>query len=967
MGTSKAKTPVMRQYLDWKSQYPDAVLMFRLGDFYEMFYEDAIVVSRALDLTLTSRDKNKENPVPMCGVPYHTLDSYLAKLVEQGHKVAVCDQMEDAKQAKGIVKRAVTRVVTPGVNLDMDHLEARRPNYLLAVRPVPSDESDRNATAHSKAASFGDQNEAERQDNRLALAFADVSTGEFRLTVLDGFEDLEGELARLAPKQIVVPRGAWTDKDRDASSGEPAPERRDSPGQWSQHNAAKISNLLSHAAPMVEEVEDEFLSDSDRRRELAALTGQTSDALDHLPRQALGAALMVARYIRHTIPAASMPPLRLVPYVRSDYMALDEATFANLEIFATLMEGGRAGSLLKAIDQTVTPMGGRALRRALAYPLQDLTEIRSRHDAVEILLEAGPRRTDLRKHLKHIADMERLARRIGHGVATPRDLAALRRSLELIPDLARLLQDLLPPGEKKLGRDQSLLDLGQDILQDIADQIGQAMVDEPPTSLKDGGVIRPGYDVKLDSLVALSQGGKDSILAIEERERTRTGIASLKIKYNKVFGYYIEVTRTNLAQVPDDYTRKQTLVNAERFTTPELAEHETRVLEAEEKRLLLEQTLFDALRNDLSAHVQRISNLAAKVATVDLLAGFAEQAALDDYVRPNMSEDPVLDIRDGRHPVVEQYLDPGSFVPNDTSLDAGGQQLLIVTGPNMAGKSTIIRQVALIALLAHTGSFVPARSATIGIMDRIFTRVGASDNLARGESTFMVEMKETAKILRYATKRSLVILDEIGRGTSTFDGMSLAWAVAEYLHDAIGARTMFATHYHELCALADVRARVRNYTVLVREWKHDVVFLHKLAPGGVNRSYGIQVARLAGVPAPVIARAEAILKKLEKSQGPVDRTAQLSLFADVPPALSKKKGPSARMTPGQASSSNPQASSSNNEDAPSRTHGTDVTSLKIFRTLEAIDPDALTPRQAIDTLYRLKAMLKKPDEDHEDG
>ncbi len=882
----------MRQYLEWKSRYPDAILMFRLGDFYEMFYEDAVLVAQELDLTLTTRDKGKENPVPMCGVPHHTLETYVARLVELGHKVAICDQMESPAQAKGIVRREVTRVVTPGVILDLDHLDARRPNYLAALWP---------------------------EADGVGLALADVSTGELRVTAAADMEALEAELARTGPREILVPEERADGleaclPDRAVVQRVPAPSEDPGP----------VRQLLT---------EPESVS---------GLSGRQ-----------LRAVAMIAEYVRSTLPSGALPPLRLVSFGQTDYMVLDEATLAHLEVFSALMTGKREGSLLAAVDRTVTPMGGRALRQALAYPLQDLREIGRRQDAVQQLLEAGALRAQLRSLLKKMGDLERLARRLGHRVAGPRDLAALRRSLELLPDLARLLGQVAPDRVRALGLDLSLLDLGEDLLEDLAARLGEALVDEPPATLKDGGVFRPGYDEELDRLVDLSRGGKDRILAIEERERARTGIASLKVKYNKVFGYYIEVTKANLSQVPGDYTRKQTLANAERFVTPELAELEALVLEAEEKRKQREQELFSALVEELAGHTNRIAAAARRVALVDLLASFAEQAASHDYCRPELVAEPVFEMEEGRHPVVEQFLPHGSFVPNDVHLDARTEQLLVVTGPNMAGKSTIIRQVALITLLAHTGSYVPARRAVVGLTDRIFTRVGASDNLARGESTFMVEMRETARILRQATARSLVILDEIGRGTSTFDGMARAWAVAEYLHDRVRARTLFATHYHELCGLAEFKPRVRNYAVTVKEWQDDIVFLHKLVPGAANRSYGIQVAKLAGLPEAVIRRAVRILNLLERSRKPMGQSAQLDLFELLAArragggshgAGASRPGAEAPPPPGDASG----------QELPDGVR-------RLVERLRSVRPDDVTPRQAHELLYELRALVEKWD------
>jgi len=869
----------MRQYLDVKEQYPDAFVFFRLGDFYEMFFEDAVEGARLLDLTLTTRDKGREDAVPMCGVPHHAVQGYIAKLLALGRKVVMCEQMEDPRLAKGLVKRAVTRIITPGVVLDEEQLDAKSPSYLAAVALLPK-------------GCFG-------------LAFLDVTTGEFRATEIQGEDALADELARVEPKEVLLPSGADEKVRRLCGS----------------FRACCVSDVAppGHAA--------------EERAFVAKTLGVPAEDLPS-ETAAILAAAMALRYALATQPMGSLPVVRLVPYKSGDHLVIDDSSRANLEIFATLMTREKRGSLLGVLDQTLTPMGGRMLRRWLAFPLLDVVSIRRRQDAVEFLVEHASLRQRLRDVLRGIADLERLAGRARLGVATPRDLVSLRRSLERLPDLVDTLRSepgaLLDPPE--------LLDLGSDDLGDVAGMIGRAIVDDPPTAVKDGGVIRRGYSAELDELVAIREGGQEAILAIEARERERTGIASLKVKYNRVFGYFIEVTRANLKAVPPDYVRKQTLVGGERFVTPELQEYEQKVLHAEERQVELEARLFEELRREVASAAPRIAKAAARIARLDTLAALAEVAHRHGYVRPLVDDSEVIELEDSRHPVVELLAAPGGFVPNDIRLDPKSEQILVVTGPNMSGKSTILRQVALIALMAQAGSFVPARSAHLGVVDRIFTRVGAADNLARGESTFMVEMRETANILRHATRRSLVVLDEIGRGTSTYDGVSIAWAVAEYLHDVVGAKTLFATHYHELCALEHFRQRVRNVNVAVREWRGEVVFLRRLVPGGTNRSYGIQVAKIAGLPGKVVDRAQEILSRLEQEKpGPGGTSGQLDLFA----ALGEHTVPVARKS--QA--------------------GRDDTHSEALRELEEwilrIDPNTMTPIEALTTLAAMRARFTR--------
>ncbi len=891
-------TPVMRQFLAAKAEHPDAILFFRLGDFYEMFFEDAVLASQALDLVLTTRDKNKPNPVPMCGVPHHAMRGYVARLVEQGHKVAICEQVEDPRKVKGIVKREVTEVVTPGVILDTTQLRAKEPNFLLALCGG-----------------------AEGDEPAVGLAYLDASTGEFLATELASGEALSDELARIRPSQVLLP------------PGEEAPLLGE---------VTALAQLPTETAP------EGTFSEPEADGELLRQAAEADWAwLDSAPR-ARRACAAVVRYLQAIFPRRGLPPFRIVAYSPGAYQVLDEATIANLEIFETLMERRRKGSLLGVMDHTVTPMGGRLLHRSLAFPLCRLEEIHRRQEAVEYLMDHAQTRSRLRELLRGLYDLERLNRRVVCMLATPRDLGQLMHSLLALPELVGLLE---ASADGVLEELPELLRPPEDLLADLARRLAATLVDDPPVGHREGGIIRPGFSVELDELVATSSGGKEQILAMERRERERTGISKLRIKYNKVFGYTIEVSRAKASEVPDDYVRKQTLVNVERFITPELSEHEAKVLGAEERRVDLEERLFLELREEVSLAEERIGRLAERLAHIDLLTGFAEVSARHDYCRPLVDEGDRLVIREGRHPVVERIVDHGRFVPNSVSLSTEDEQLVIVTGPNMAGKSTIIRQVALITLMAHTGCFVPARSAQVGLVDRIFTRVGASDNLARGQSTFMVEMRETAHILRNATRRSLIVLDEIGRGTSTYDGVSIAWAVGEYLHDRIRAKTLFATHFHELCGLADVKPRVRNRSVAVREHQGEVVFLHKLERGGSSRSHGIGVGKLAGLPHEVVERARQILGHLERggSGGLADGAGlplmapQLSLFGELAPLAHGSEAPVAE---------------------PSRELTAELaTHRELLARLRSIDPDDLTPRQAQQVIYELLASLEPDRED----
>jgi DNA mismatch repair protein MutS len=867
----------MRQYLDVKDKHPDALVLFRLGDFYEMFFEDAVLGSRLLDLTLTTRDKGKEDAVPMCGVPHHAARGYIAKLTELGHRVVMVEQVEDPRLAKGLVKREVARIITPGVVLDDEVLEPKLPRYLAAL--VTEDKQ------------------------RFGLAYLDATTGELRATSL-ALGELIDELVRVAPREILV------ETKQLAEGSALAPIRKRYRTAW---NAAPVpalvdakhvlSGLMGEGVGVGVSVgvgdsgsasgSDHGARRASRSSPRAADLGSPTPTLTPTPTHsapeiadaAIRAAATVLSYARATQPGGTICVTRLITYDASDAVVLDEAAIANLELVETLIGKKTEGSLLDIIDQTVTAPGARLLRRWLLYPLIDVAQIRRRQDAVAWLVDRPALTEQLRRALSRIADLERLAGKATLGVATPRDLGRLRDALAQLPDLVALIAS----GATKLDPVPPVLSLRAALAPELAAmaaRLSSAIVDDPPPLLKDGGAIRTGYDATVDECRGLADGGKTQILAIEEREQRTSGIASLRIRYNRVFGYYIEITKSHLAKVPAHYARKQTIASGERFVTPELAELEKKVVAAEETLAVREAELFRVEVQAVAAIAAAISAAGAALAVADACGSLAEVAARRSYCRPTVDDTAVLEITDGRHPVIEAMLAEGAFVPNDCRLDPGAEQLVLITGPNMAGKSTYMRQVAQIALLAQIGSFVPAKAATIGICDRVFTRVGAADNLSRGDSTFMVEMRETATILAKATRRSLIVLDEVGRGTSTFDGVSIAWAVAEHLHDAIGARTLFATHYHELVALADSRARVRNVSVAVREHKQEIVFLRRVVPGGANKSYGIDVARLAGLPKTVIGRARDIMSKLESGQEMrgLGSSAQLSLLPQTAPS-----------------------------------------------------------------------------------
>jgi DNA mismatch repair protein MutS len=802
----------MRQYLDAKRQHPLALVMFRMGDFYEMFYEDALVAARALDLTLTSRSKDATGAaVPMCGVPFHAADGYITRLVRQGHRVAICEQIEDPKKAKGVVKRAVVRVVTPGTLADASYLDAREPSFLLAITGLDG---------------------ASGKDQRLGVALLDLTTGEFQVAEYAGPEArvaLNDEIAVLRPREIVVAAGT------DVAAAFPAVRE-------AGIAVTPVDGWTFDPARGTQTLCDQL--------QVAGLQGF---GLDHRP-AAVGAGGALVTYLRDTQKADLVHVRSVRLRETADRLIIDPTTLQHLEVIAS-SQGGRTGSLLDEIDRTVTPMGGRLLRAWLIAPLVSLDRIRERLDAVEELAFRAADRGKVRDTLKAVLDLERLL-----STASPRDLVALARSLAAIPRARLLLGECLAPLITRLVA-------ALDDLTETRGAIDQTLADEPPLLARDGDVIRDGVDADLDELRRISRSGKQVIAELETAERARTGIQSLKVRFNRVFGYYIEISKANLHAVPDDYIRKQTIAGGERFVTPALKDYEEKVLGADERAIERELALFEALRQAVSAQSARVLETARAVAALDVLAALAETAALGNYTKPHVHEGDELSAIDVRHPVVER-LAGGTFVPNDVALNGSTQQLVVLTGPNMGGKSTYLRQVALLSLLAQCGSFVPARDAKLGIVDRIYARVGASDNIARGQSTFMVEMQETALILNGATSKSLVVLDEVGRGTATFDGLSIAWAVAEHLATNQRARpkTLFATHYHELTDLADGVPGVVNAHVAVQEWKDDIVFLHKIKPGRSDRSYGIHVARLAGLPAGVLTRAKEILAALERDE-----------------------------------------------------------------------------------------------------
>jgi len=816
---------MIKQYLQIKSQYPGCILFFRMGDFYEMFFEDAQIGSKELGIALTSRDKGQKDSVPLCGIPYFAADTYISKLLQKGYKVALCDQVEDPKLAKGIVKREVVRVFTPGLAMDAIHLGTGENNYLMGFC--------------AEGEVFG-------------LAFFDISTGELKTCQISGFEPFLNEALRNEPKEILTFR---------KFQEHPCFERFKNSFENGLINFLDESRYDSQHP--VSQIQDPLIL---QRAPLASLATE-----------------MVLHYAEESQKKPLFPLQPISFYQVQDFLVIDEVTKRNLELTQSLFEQGKKGSLFWVLDETMTAMGSRKLKQWLNYPLMDIREIEHRLEGVSELKEKKIERKQLKESLKEIQDIERLTSRIYLGHANARDLIGLKISLRNLPVLKTNLQPFDASIIRAFASEMENFD-------DLYQLLESSIVDNPSLTIKEGGIIKPNYDKELDELRKIGKEGKRWILQLEAEEKKRTGISSLKVRYNQVFGYYIEVTKTNLHLVPENYMRKQTLVNAERFITPELKEFEAKVLGAEEAICQLEYRLFEDIRKRVSDETSRLQKTASAITVIDILTSMAEIADRYRYVRPMIDDEDEIIIREGRHPILERMNLSERFVPNDTRLNTREHQILIITGPNMAGKSTYLRQVALIVLMAQMGSFVPADEARIGVVDRVFTRIGALDNIMRGQSTFMVEMTETARILNQATSRSLVILDEIGRGTSTFDGLSIAWAVAEYLHDhpLLNPKTLFATHYHELTELALTKEGVKNYNVAVKEWAGEIIFLRKIVEGGTNRSYGIQVARLAGLPIKTIDRAKEILFNLEKGEldamgMPKIATTKISVSKPKPP------------------------------------------------------------------------------------
>ena len=791
-------TPMMQQYVETKEQYKDCILLYRLGDFYEMFFDDAITASKELEITLTGKDCGLKERAPMCGIPYHSIQNYLSKLITNGHKVAICEQMEDPALAKCLVKRDVIRVITPGTVIESNILEEKKNNYIASIYKVGI---------------------------HYGLAYSDVSTGEFCTTeIVEGnnFAKLMNELVRFTPAEIVV------NPEMFAST--------------SEINTIQ-EKFKTYITTSIDEIENIDIHGFDK--------------LEKKP-FAKEATKLLLTYIRETQKVDMKHISNIEYYSAEKYMALDMIARRNLEITETIRDRNKKGSLLWVLDKTSTSMGGRLLRRWLEKPLMDVKEIEGRLGSVEELKGSAMRRGNIAEVLDSVYDIERLTGKISYGTVNAKDMVALKNSLQQLPDLKNILADFKSELLKNLYEEL-------DTLEDVAKLIDDAIVDDPPVSVKEGGIIKIDYDEEVKKLRTASTEGKNWVIALEAREREATGIKNLKVGFNKVFGYYIEVSKSFVNQVPDRFIRKQTLTTGERYITDELKEIESTILGAQDKVVNLEYEIFTKIRDEISNHIVRLQKSSNVVATVDTLNSLAEVADKYNYVKPEVNEEDVIELKEGRHPVVERLIPSGSFVPNDTLLNEGEDRVNIITGPNMAGKSTYMRQVALITLMAQIGSFVPADYAKIGITDRIFTRVGASDDLASGQSTFMVEMNEVANIISNATKRSLLILDEIGRGTSTFDGLSIAWAVVEHIAKKIGARTLFATHYHELTELEDKIDGVKNYCIAVKEKGEDVIFLRKIIRGGADESYGVHVAKLAGIPNNVTVRANEILKTLKEN------------------------------------------------------------------------------------------------------
>ena len=876
-------SPMMQHYMETKKEYPDCILFYRLGDFYEMFFDDALTVSKELEITLTGKDCGLSERAPMCGVPFHAVDSYLYRLVQKGYKVAIAEQMEDPKQAKGLVKREVIRVVTPGTITSSQVLDETKNNYLMGIVYM---------------------------DGIYGISTADISTGDFMVTEVDSDRELFDEINKFSPSEIICNNAFYM-------------------------SGVDMDGLKNRYQVVISSLDSRFFGEESCRRilmehfKVGALVGLG------LEDYATGiiAAGAVMQYIYETQKSTLEHITTVTPYSTGQYMVIDTSTRRNLELVETMREKQKRGTLLWVLDKTKTAMGARLLRACIEQPLIHRDEIIRRQNAVEELNMNYISREEICEYLNPIYDLERLIGRISYKTANPRDLIAFRSSLEMLPYIKRILGEFNSELLAELGREL-------DPLQDIFQLIGDAIVEEPPITVREGGIIKDGYNQEADKLRHAKTEGKNWLAELEAKEKEKTGIKTLKVKFNKVFGYYFEVTNSFKDQVPDYYIRKQTLTNAERFTTDELKQLEDIIMGAEEKLVSLEYDLFCEVRDKIGAEVIRIQKTAKSIAGIDVFCSLSVVATRRNYVKPSINDKGVIQIKNGRHPVVEQMMRDDMFVANDTFLDNGKNRLSVITGPNMAGKSTYMRQVALIVLMAQLGSFVPAQEADIGICDRIFTRVGASDDLASGQSTFMVEMTEVANILRNATRNSLLVLDEIGRGTSTFDGLSIAWAVIEHISNSklLGAKTLFATHYHELTELEGTIAGVKNYCIAVKEQGDDIVFLRKIVRGGADKSYGIQVAKLAGVPDSVIARAKEIAEELSDA----DITARAKEIAEISSNITQHK---AVPKPDEV-------------DLQQLSFFDTVKDDDIIRELDSLELSTMTPLDAMNTLYRLQTKLK---------
>ena len=875
-------TPMMQQYMETKKQYPDCILFYRLGDFYEMFFEDALTASRELEITLTGKNCGQEERAPMCGVPYHAVEGYLSRLVSKGYKVAICEQMEDPKLAKGLVKREVVRIVTPGTNLNIQALEENKNNYIMCI------------------AYFA---------GKTGISVADVTTGDYYMTEVEDNRKLLDEVMKYAPSEIIC-------NDAFLVSG------------------MELDDLKERLGIAIYSLEPHYFDDDLCRKCLMKHFGVNSLSglgVEEFPNGVIAAgSLLSYLYDTQKIPLSHFTHIE--PYLVNRYMLLDSSTRRNLELTETLREKQKRGSLLWVLDKTRTAMGARMLRSFLEQPLIHKNEMEERLDAVEAFCSNPVARDEIREYLNPIYDLERLLGKVSYKTANPRDLIAFRNSMEMLPHIKTVLKELPGTANEKIEQEM-------DGLEDLYLLICDSIEEEPPITIREGGMIKAGYNEDIDNLRRAKTEGKNWLAELENAERERTGIKNLRVKYNKVFGYYLEVTKSYLNMVPEDYIRKQTLTNAERYTMPRLKELEDTILNAEDKLCTLEYDLFCEIRDRIAGEIERIQTTAKAVARLDVFCSFSLVAEQNHYVRPVLNEKGQINIKDGRHPVVEKMIEHDMFIPNDTYLDNNSHQIAVITGPNMAGKSTYMRQTALIVLMAQVGSFVPARQAAIGIVDRIFTRVGASDDLASGQSTFMVEMSEVAKILRNATRNSLLILDEIGRGTSTFDGLSIAWAVIEHISNRklLGAKTLFATHYHELTELEGKMNNVNNYCIAVKEKGDDIVFLRKIIKGGADKSYGIQVARLAGVPDMVIDRAKEIVEQLSDNDI-TEKVQSISIVDGGAPARKQEHY--------------------DELDLEQISLFDTVTDADVLDELKNVEVSTMTPLDALNTLYRLQNKLK---------